>query len=134
MRDSSTSEVSYTISEAAEQTGLTPDTLRYYEKIGLILPPGRDVHGQRAYSDEDLGKIRFLTQLKRANMPLRKIREYVQRYAEQDESGCYELLDEHGRAIEAQLAELTETLELIRYKLKHFQQIKDGKFKEENTE
>ncbi|SET14117.1 MerR family transcriptional regulator [Paenibacillus sp. NFR01] len=134
MRDSSTSEVRYTISEAAEQTGLTPDTLRYYEKIGLILSPGRDVHGQRAYSEEDLGKIRFLNQLKRTNMPLRKIREYVQRYAEQDESGCYELLDEHGRGIEAQLAELTETLELIHYKLKHFQQIKDGKFKEENAE
>ena len=117
----------YAISEAAELTGLTPDTLRYYEKIGLVVPPARDANGQRLYSEADIGKIRFLTLLKRTGMPLKNIREYVRHYERQDEDGCYALLDVHRKAIEEQLAELTETYRVIQYKLAHFQEIKDGK-------
>lgn len=120
----------YTIAEAAEMTGLSADTLRYYEKIGLLASPERGTGGQRLYLSEDIGRIRFLMHLKRTHMPLGKIREYVQRYAEMDETQCYALLDEHRQVMERQLAELTTTLELIRYKLEHFQEIKDGKAKE----
>ncbi|MGG6312518.1 MerR family transcriptional regulator [Paenibacillus macerans] len=117
----------YTISEVAEQTGLTADTLRFYEKIGLVVSPDRGGGGQRMYTSVDIGKIRFLSHLKRTHMPLKKIREYVQRYDEQDEARCYDLLDEHRQTVERQIAELAETLRIIEYKLKHFQEIKDGK-------
>ncbi|MFS0726760.1 MerR family transcriptional regulator [Paenibacillus sp. 1P07SE] len=121
---------SLTISEAAALTGLTADTLRYYEKIGLIESPVRGSGSQRRYSERDIGKVRFLTHLKRTHMPLKKIRNYVNSYNAQDEAQCYALLDEHRQAIETQMADLQETLNLIRYKLEHFQDIKDGESKE----
>ena len=120
----------FPISTVAEMTGLSIDTLRYYEKIGLAAPPERGVGDRRLYTEEDIGKLRFLTYLKRTNMPLRRIRAYVERYAEQDEEQCYALLAEHKQSIERQIAEMKETLTLIEYKLQHFQDIKDGKAKE----
>ncbi|GJM78867.1 hypothetical protein HMSSN139_13630 [Paenibacillus sp. HMSSN-139] len=75
----------------------------------------------------DIGKIRFVSHLKRTHMPLKKIREYIRRYNELDETGCYDLLDEHRQSIERQIDELKETLQIIGFKLEHFQDIKDGK-------
>ncbi|WP_238357376.1 MerR family transcriptional regulator [Cohnella zeiphila] len=117
----------YTIAEIAEQTGLSPDTLRYYEKIGLIRPPERGYSGQREYSAIDLGKIVFVTYLRNTRMPLKKIQEYIAAYNEQDEEKCYALLDEHRVSVEAEIAEWTATLELLKYKLEHFQEVKDGR-------
>lgn len=124
----------FTISEAAEMTGLSIDTLRYYEKVGLVVSPKRGPGGQRMYGSEDVGKIQFVTYLKRTNMPLKKIMAYVQSYNQQDEGSCYALLDEHRASIESQLTELNATLQLIRYKLEHFQEIKDGKTKGGNCD
>lgn len=117
----------YTISEVVEQTGLTADTLRFYEKIGLVISPERGNGQQRKYTSVDIGKIRFLSLLKRTHMPLKKIREYIQSYDAQDEAHCYDLLDEHRQTVEKQIAELTDSLQTLQYKLKHFQEIKDGK-------
>ncbi|MBB3131172.1 DNA-binding transcriptional MerR regulator [Paenibacillus rhizosphaerae] len=116
----------YSISQIAEQTGLTPDTLRYYEKIGLIPSPGRGAGGSRLYTKEDIGKIHFLLHLKNTEMPLKNIQEYIKAYDAQDEELCYRLLEEHRIRIEAQMAALNETLQIVKYKLDHFQEIKDG--------
>ncbi|MCM3628294.1 MerR family transcriptional regulator [Paenibacillus glycanilyticus] len=117
----------YNIADIAEQTGLSPDTLRYYEKIGLIKPPERGYSGQRKYSSADLGKIVFVTHLRNTRMPLKKVQDYIDAYNEQDEEQCYSLLDEHRQSVEAEIAEWSATLDLIKYKLEHFQEVKDGK-------
>lgn len=49
----------YSISEVAEQTGLSTDTLRYYEKIGLLASPTRGGGQKRMYDEGDIGRIRF---------------------------------------------------------------------------
>ncbi|ANS73795.1 transcriptional regulator [Paenibacillus yonginensis] len=118
---------SYTIAEIAEQTGLSPDTLRYYEKIGLILPPERGYSGQRKYSPADLSKIVFVTHLRNTRMPLKKIQEYIEAYNVQNEEKCYALLDEHRQTVESEIEEWKATLDLLKYKLEHFQEVKDGK-------
>ena len=56
--------VSMTISEAAEASGLTAHTLRYYERAGLLEPVGREAGGRRRYDDADLTRIAFLTKLR----------------------------------------------------------------------
>ncbi|MGO4544984.1 MerR family transcriptional regulator [Paenibacillus sp. 2TAB23] len=121
---------SYTISEVSEMTGLSSDTLRYYEKIGLVTSPERGAGKKRLYTNADIGRIRFLTYLKRTNMPLKKIQQYVESYDHHDEAHCYELLDEHRQEIERQMRELEATKQIIQFKLAHFQEIKDGKLKE----
>lgn len=121
---------SFTISEVSEMTELSADTLRYYEKIGLLTSPERGAGMQRMYTSEDIGRIRFLTYLKRTHMPLKKIQQYVNYYELQEEEQCFVLLDEHRQDIERQMKELESTHQLIQFKLANFQAIKDGKTKE----
>ncbi|WP_340021094.1 MerR family transcriptional regulator [Paenibacillus sp. FSL K6-1096] len=118
----------YTIAEVAKRTGLTQDTIRYYEKIKLLPPATRKENGQRAYSRQELDRVHFVAILKRTHMPLRRIQEYIAASAQSDYEACYQVLDGHRMLIEEQLAELTDALELMRYKLKNFQEIKDGRF------
>ena len=53
------------IGEVAEQLGLTPRTLRYYEEIGLLAPPSRMEGGFRLYSAADIVRLENIVQLKR---------------------------------------------------------------------
>ena len=70
-----------TISEVAKKLGLTPHTLRYYEKIGLIRDVARR-SGKRDYSPADVVWLEFIQRLKATSMPLKEIRQYSQlRYA-----------------------------------------------------
>lgn len=48
------------IGEAALESGFSPDTLRYYEKIGLLPPPVRTPGGKRVYHERDLARLRFV--------------------------------------------------------------------------
>ena len=124
-------EPAFTIAEVAERTGLSQDTIRYYEKIKLLPPVGRKENGQRVYSKNELDRVHFVAILKRTHMPLRSIQEYIRASAAADYDECYSVLDGHKALIEEQLIDLTAALELMKYKLKNFQELKDGKFIEE---
>ena len=52
--------LSHSIGSAAANLGITPDTLRYYEKIGLVPRPARNVGGRRVYREKDLTRLRFV--------------------------------------------------------------------------
>ena len=65
------------IKAVAARTGLSVHTLRYYEKIGLLLAIQRDARGHRDYSAQDLIWIEFIKRLKATNMPLNEIRRFA---------------------------------------------------------
>lgn len=67
----------YSAKETAEMTGLTTAALRYYEKEGLLPPVSRTDQRYRQYSDKDIQWIRMVRCLRKANVPVRSIREYV---------------------------------------------------------
>jgi len=67
----------YTIDEAAERTGLTKHTLRYYEREGLLPPIGKASSGHRRYTDDDIGWVKFLQLLRATGMPIREAKEFV---------------------------------------------------------
>lgn len=69
------------IREAAESVGLSADTLRYYEKIGLVPRPVRGVGGQRGYGEKDLARLRFVTRTRALGFTLEEIR-YLLRFRE----------------------------------------------------
>lgn len=109
-----------TIAEAAAATGLTPHTLRYYERDGLLLDAvERAPSGHRRYTERDLGWIRLLTRLRATGMPIREIREYAQlvRQGEGTEPERMALLQAHRDAVRAQLAEVQEHLAAIEMKI-----------------
>lgn len=109
-----------TIAQAAERTGLTADTLRYYERDGLMLAPiDRSRVGHRRYGDQDLAWIDLITRLRSTGMPIRDVRRYADlvRAGEGNEIERLEMLRSHRRHVLDQLAEVTEHLGAIDRKI-----------------
>lgn len=67
--------LNYYIGEFSEKIGLSIDTLRYYEKLGLIYPE-RDEANKRVYSEKDIEWLKFIIRLKEINMPIKQIQYY----------------------------------------------------------
>lgn len=113
------------IAEASARTGLSIDTLRYYEKAGLVEPPQRDAGGRRVYSDNDVEWLIFVTRLRSTGMPVRRIQEYAALRAGGTATARArkEILLEHRSVIRAQLDALTENLENLDYKIAHYETI-----------
>lgn len=68
--------LTYSIGTFSELTGLSIDTLRYYEREGIICP-GRDTNNRRAYTEVDQIWVNFIIKLKETAMPIKKIKEYA---------------------------------------------------------
>jgi DNA-binding transcriptional MerR regulator len=112
--------ITYSIAEAAERLGLSPDTLRYYERDGLLVEtPGRAPSGHRRYTENDLSWILLITRLRATGMPIRTVREYAElcRQGDGNELARLDLLYQHRDRVLAQLAKVTEHLGAINYKI-----------------
>ncbi|MHC8523838.1 MerR family transcriptional regulator [Rossellomorea sp. H39__3] len=67
----------YTIGQTSEKTGFSRDTLRYYEKVGLIPPPSRLENGRRVYTDEDIETLHLLSSLKSTGLSIEEMTDIV---------------------------------------------------------
>ncbi|HJQ45896.1 MAG TPA: MerR family transcriptional regulator [Amycolatopsis sp.] len=117
--------MSYSIAEAARRSGLSIDTLRYYERIKLVDPPARDAAGRRAYSDDDLGWLGFLTKLRLTGMPIKMMREYAQLRRRGDAAAGRRqaILVEQRESVRARIAELQSCLDILDYKIDNYDRI-----------
>lgn len=61
------------IQQAARETGLTPDTIRYYERRGVLPPPVRSKNGYRDYSEPHLASLRLARGLRELELPLERV-------------------------------------------------------------
>ncbi|MBU2696124.1 MULTISPECIES: MerR family transcriptional regulator [Pimelobacter] len=108
------------IAEAATTLGLTTDTLRYYEKDGLLLRPvPRASGGHRRYENDDLRWIELVTRLRSTGMPIRDVRRYADlvRAGTGNEEDRLALLHAHRDQVLRQLAEVTAHLAAIEHKI-----------------
>src|SRR2546421_10559404 len=114
--------MSYSIAEAARRSGLSIDTLRYYERIKLLDPPARDAAGRRAYSDDDLAWLGFLTKLRTTGMPIKMMREYAQtrRRGEAGAPRLRAILVEQRHSVRSRIAELQSCLDILDYKIDNY--------------
>lgn len=103
--------MSYTISEAAEKTGIPPSTIRYYDKEGL-LPNIKRKNGIRVFEDIDLRLMGLLSCLKNTGMPIKRIREYVELTTQGDAS-----LQERYEIIKIQRQFVLDQIEQLQYYL-----------------
>jgi MerR family Zn(II)-responsive transcriptional regulator of zntA len=67
----------YRISEVASMTGITPDALRYYERLGVLPRPLRSAGGLRTYGDDVLPRVRFIQQAQAMGLTLKDVKELV---------------------------------------------------------
>jgi DNA-binding transcriptional MerR regulator len=108
------------IAEAARRTGVSVHTLRYYERVGLVVNPvGRTAGGTRRYRQLDLDWIRICTRFRAAGMPIKVIRRYAQLVSagRGNEKERLALMEAHRADVAAKLAELQECLDLIDHKI-----------------
>ncbi|WP_051639890.1 MerR family transcriptional regulator [Cellulomonas sp. URHE0023] len=110
----------WSIAEAAEATGLTAHTLRYYERDGLLLGSvDRASSGHRQYSDQDLSWIRMVTRLRSTGMSIRDVRMYADlvRAGDGNEAARLELLRAHRDRVREQLRQVAAHLDAIEFKI-----------------
>jgi DNA-binding transcriptional MerR regulator len=97
-----------TVSALADQAGLSADTVRYYERVGLLPEPARSAAGYRLYDPAAVGRLRLIKGAQRAGLRLREISELLQ-VADQGQCPCGHtetLLRERLSEVRAELARL----------------------------
>lgn len=103
-------------------TGVSADTLRYYEKAGLLDGVSRNVGGHRRFSSADLNGLRFVLKLRMTGMPIRDVRRYVEvvRQGDATTDQRRSILQSHGDRIRQQMSELARCLEIVDVKLEMY--------------
>ena len=107
------------ISEVSKKYNISPDTLRYYEKIGLIPSVKRTEGGNRDYGESDLKWIEFIKCMRNAGMTVDNLVKYVRLFQQGDETiaARKEILQEQREQLLAKMAELQQTLDMLNYKI-----------------
>lgn len=111
------------IAQVSKQTGLSLDTLRYYERIGLIPPVNRNDSGIRDYDEIDLRRVEFIKCMRSAGLPIEVLIEYVDLVQQGDLTidARKEILIEQRAQLAARMAEMQETLDLLDYKIRVYE-------------
>ena len=106
----------------SERTGVSIDTLRYYEREGLLENVARAESGHRRYSEDDVLWVEVLRCLRDTGMTIEQLRYYCELGAQGDhtEPERLRLLTEHRAKVEAQIAERHEALRLIDHKISFY--------------
>ncbi len=110
-----------TIQQVAQQTGLSIDTLRYYERIGLLEPVSRAPSGHRRYTQRDIAWIGLLINLRETGMPLAQMVHFAQLRRQGDVTAPERLLilEQHQRSLDQQIRKLEQNLTALHQKIAH---------------
>ncbi len=105
--------------QMAERTGVTIDTLRYYERENLLVGIERSDSGHRRYSENDIGWVEVLRCLRLSGMTIEQLRGFAAlgQQGPHTEPERYRLLVEHRAEVEASIAELQNALTVIDHKM-----------------
>lgn len=131
------SEGTYTIKQTALITGLSEDTLRYYERIGLLGPIGRTPTGHRRYTAFDHQWVDFVAKMLATGMSLETVRRYIDLFREGEETTPErrEILEGHARQLHGRISQLQETLSFLQWKIDHYDDLmreKEAMFRAEH--
>lgn len=121
-----------TIKEVSEKYDLTPDTLRYYERIGLIKKVPRTNSGLRNYDDITCKRIEFIKCMRNAGVEIEMLLEYFELFEQGKKtvSARKNLLEEQKERLLEKQRRINETLDHLNYKIKLYQKIESGKRKD----
>ena len=111
------------IAEVSEKFGLSVDTLRYYERVGLIPPVHRNQGGIRDYDELDLRRVDFIKCMRGASLPVEVLIDYMALVQRGDSTieARKEILVEQRDLVAARLEEMQKTLERLNYKIEVYE-------------
>ncbi|MDQ0202611.1 MerR family transcriptional regulator [Pectinatus haikarae] len=111
-----------TISEVSEKYGMTQDTLRYYERVGLIPSVPRKPSGVRDYDEHSCGWVEFIRCMRSAGLPVETLIEYVRLWQEgsKTKAARKHLLIEEKKRLDKRIAEMQATQARLASKIAHY--------------
>ncbi len=111
------------IAEVSEKFGISSDTLRYYERIGLIWPVNRNASGIRDYNEIDLRRVDFIKCMRSAGLPVEVLIEYVALVQQGDKTieARKEILIEQRDLLVARMKEMQKTLDILDHKIEVYE-------------
>jgi len=112
------------IGDASRETGLSIDTLRYYERCGLICRVQRDSGGRRRYTDLDIAWFGFLRRLRATGLSVRAMRKFarLQQQGRQTLEERLHILQSHREGLASRIGELSQMLAYIDEKIDDYEQ------------
>ena len=118
-----------TISEVSKKYNITADTLRYYERIGLIPPVPRTKSGLRDYDESSCKWVNFIKCMRSAGLQIEALIEYVKLFQMGDETieARKQLLIEQKELLEEKQREIASTLDRLNYKIENYDRIVKSK-------
>ena len=113
------------ISKVSERSGISSDTLRYYERIGLIPPVNRNEGGIRDYNEIDVKRVEFIKCMRSAGLPIEALIEYYGLVQQGDQTieARKEILKEQREQLVAKMEEIQKTLDLLDHKISVYEDI-----------
>lgn len=113
----------YTVGEMAKMLGVPASTLRYYDKEGLLPFVARSSGGIRMFHESDVEWLRIIGCMKKAGMSIRDIRQYIELSMEGNDTidARLEMFRRQRKVLEAQMAELQHTMEMVDYKCWYYE-------------
>lgn len=120
------------IAEVSKKYNLTEDTIRYYEKIGLIPRVPRTKSGIREFDDESCRWIEFIKCMRNSGMTIEVLTEYVNLYkqGEGTAEARKQLLIEQRKNLIKKQEEIANTIKRLDYKIEIYNEIIEGKRKD----
>ena len=111
------------IAAVSEQYGISADTLRYYERVGLIPPVHRNEGGIRDYNELDLRRVDFIKCMRSAGLPVEVLIEYIGLVQQGDKTmeARKEILIEQRDLLAARMADMQKTLDLLNHKVEVYE-------------
>lgn len=107
------------IAEVSQKFDISTDTLRYYERVGLIPSVNRKESGIRDYNDLDLRRVEFIKCMRSAGLPVETLIDYISLVMQGDQTigARKEILMDQKELLTARIQEMQKTLEILNYKI-----------------
>jgi len=111
------------IAEVSAQYGLSSDTLRYYERVGLIPPVNRNESGIRDYNELDLRRVDFIKCMRSAGLPVEVLIEYIALVQKGDKTieARRDILIEQRELLVTRMNEMQKTLNILDHKIEVYE-------------
>ena len=108
----------YTVCEVAKRLELSPHTLRFYAKEGLLTFVDRDQNGNRIFKEEDFERLFMIASLKRAGMTIKQMRQFTELCDVGDSTipQRLQMIKDQRETVEEQITELQDALDVLKYK------------------
>jgi transcriptional regulator, MerR family len=112
------------IKKVSELTGVSSDTIRYYERIGLIPPVTRNMHGVRNFQDIDIRWIEFSRHMRNAGLSVEALIEYIQLFQTGDDKTIparIEILQDQVNLLKERMQEMQEAHDKLVFKINNYE-------------